>query len=98
LLIEARVAEELIDILRYKDLPPDWNALPESNQTREIGTKWATEKRSAVLGVPSVVVPTELNFLLNPEHADFSKIQIGNPKLVGWDPRWLALLTIKPKP
>jgi RES domain-containing protein len=91
-LIEARVAEELIETLRREDLPDDWNALPESNTTREMGTKWATEKRSAVLGVPSVVIPSELNFLLNPEHPDFSKIEIGTPKPVGWDPRLLALL------
>ena len=57
-----------------------------------MGTKWATEKRSAVLAVPSVVIPSELNFLLNPEHPDYSKIEIGTPKPVGWDPRLLALL------
>ena len=91
-LIEARVAEELIETLRREDLPDDWNALPESNTTREIGTKWVTEKRSAVLGVPSVVIPSEFNFLLNPEHPDFSKIEIATPKAVGWDPRLLALL------
>ena len=96
-LIEARIPEELIDTLRREDLPDDWNALPESNTTREIGTKWATEKRSAVLAIPSVVIPSELNFLLNPEHPDFSKIEIGTPKPVGWDPRLLALLTMKPK-
>ena len=91
-LIEARVPEELIETLRREDLPDDWNALPESNTTREMGTKWATEKRSAVLAVPSVVIPSELNFLLNPEHPDYSKIEIGTPKPVGWDPRLLALL------
>lgn len=96
-LIEARIPEELIDTLRRENLPQDWNALPESNSTREIGTKWATKKRSAVLAVPSAVVPSELNFLLNPEHPDFSKIEIENPKPVGWDPRLLALLTMKPK-
>jgi RES domain-containing protein len=96
-LIEARVPEELIETLQGENLPQDWNALPESNPTREIGTKWATEKRSAVLGVPSVVVPTELNFLLNPEHADFSKIEIGSPNPVRWDPRLLALLRNNPK-
>jgi RES domain-containing protein len=32
--------------------------------------------------IPSVVVPAELNFLLNPEHADFSKLEIGKPKPV----------------
>jgi RES domain-containing protein len=92
LLIEARVPEELIETYRREDLPQDWNALPESKSTREIGTKWAIEKCSAVLGVPSVVVPTELDFLLNPEHPDFAKIEIGNPKPVGWDARLLARL------
>jgi RES domain-containing protein len=91
-LIEARVPEELIETLRREDLPDDWNALPESKTTREMGTKWATEKRSAVLAVPSVVIPSELNFLLNPEYPDYSKIDIGTPKPVGWDPRLLALL------
>jgi len=38
---EARVPEELIETLRREDLPDDWNALPESNTTREMGTKWA---------------------------------------------------------
>jgi hypothetical protein len=39
-----------------------------------------------------VLIPSELNFLLNPEHPDFTKIEIGNPKPVGWNPRLLALL------
>jgi RES domain-containing protein len=95
-LIEVSVPDELIEILPREDLPGDWNALPESNTTRELGTKWATEKRSAVLGVPSVVIPSELNFLLNPEHPNFNKIRIGTPKPVGWDPRLLALLKKMP--
>jgi RES domain-containing protein len=94
-LIEAHVPEELIETLQREDLPDDWNALPESNTTREMGTKWAMEKRSAILGVPSVVIPNELNFLLNPEHPDFSKIETGTSNRVGWDPRLLALLSKK---
>jgi RES domain-containing protein len=96
-LIEAHVPEELIETLRREDLPDDWNALPESNTTREMGTKWAMEKRSAVLGVPSIVIPSELNFLLNPEHPDFSKIEMGTSKPVGWDSRLLALLNKIPE-
>ena len=41
---------------------------------------------------PSVVVPSEFNFLLNPEHADFRRIVIGIPRAVEWDPRLIALL------
>jgi hypothetical protein len=61
-LIEARVPEELIKTLPDEDLPDDWNALPESNATRELGSKWVTEKRSAILEVPSVVIPNEFQF------------------------------------
>ncbi len=63
--------------------------MPESNTTREIGTKWATEKRSAVLAVPSVVIPSELNFVLNPEHPDFKRIRIASPIDFDFDPRLL---------
>jgi RES domain-containing protein len=88
-LIEARAPEKLIETYRREDLPRDWNALPESTSTRELGTKWVNERRTAVLAVPSVVVPSELNFLINPDHPDFSKIEIGNSEPVGWDPRLL---------
>ena len=91
-LIEAQVPEELIEILQQKELPRGWRAMPEPNSTRDVGTKWVAAGRSAVLAVPSVVVPSEFNYLLNPAHPDFSKIKIGKPKLVDWDPRLVNLL------
>jgi RES domain-containing protein len=91
-LIRVQIPEEFIETLSSASLPEDWNALPEANSTREIGTKWAMDKRSAVFAVPSVVIPSELNFLLNPQHPDFTKIVIDHLKPVGWDPRLLTLL------
>jgi RES domain-containing protein len=46
--------------------------------------------RSAVLAVPSVIVPGEPNLLLNPAHADFKSIAIGKPEPFSFDPRLLA--------
>jgi RES domain-containing protein len=86
-LTAAQVPEGLIETLQPRDLPDDWRTTPETNSTREIGTKWVAEGRSAVLAVPSVVVPSEFNYLLNPAHPDFSKIKIGKPKPIDWDPR-----------
>lgn len=42
---------------------------------------------SVVLAVPSVLVPTETNYLINPNHPDFPKISIGNPEDFQFDPR-----------
>ena len=81
-LIEAQIPEELIEILEHNELPEKWRQTPEPNSTRDIGTKWVAEERSVVLAVPSVVVPSELNYVLNPTHPDFSKIKIGKPKAI----------------
>jgi RES domain-containing protein len=86
------VPEELIESLDQRELPQDWRAMPEPDSTRDIGTKWVAEGGSAVLAVPSVVVPSEFNYLLNPTHPDFSKIKIGTPKPIDWDPRLVRLL------
>jgi RES domain-containing protein len=73
--------------LTSEDLPAYWNALPSPSELRERGTKWLREGKTAVLAVPSVIVPFEWNYLLNPAHPDFSKIQIGEPREYRFDPR-----------
>ena len=39
-----------------------------------LGDRWLESVASAVLQVPSAVVPSESNYLLNPRHPDFTKI------------------------
>lgn len=50
---------------------------------RAIGDGWAFDGASAVLRMPSMLVPGEENFLLNPRHPDFRKLQIGRALPVG---------------
>lgn len=40
-----------------------------------------------ILAVPSVVIPNELNYLINPKHADFQKLKIHNPTDFAFDQR-----------
>jgi len=44
-------------------------------------------RRSAVLALPSAIVETELNYLLNPTHRDFSRITLGIPRPYPFDVR-----------
>ncbi|WKN41864.1 RES family NAD+ phosphorylase [Tunicatimonas pelagia] len=57
-------------------LPNDWYEHAEVSQCREIGDTWLTENRSAILQVPSAIIPTECNYLLNPGHPEFSQIKL----------------------
>jgi len=51
------------------DLPDNWRTFPATDELKEIGTDWAQQAKTAILVLPSVVIPNERNFLLNPSHA-----------------------------
>jgi RES domain-containing protein len=57
-------------------LPRGWNAQPPGRPSKKIGDEWVQSGRSAVLAVPSVIIPLERTFLLSPKHRDFAKIKI----------------------
>ncbi len=44
--------------------------------TRAMGDKWLRAQSSALLAVPSAIVPDTNNTLLNPQHRDTKKIKI----------------------
>jgi RES domain-containing protein len=52
-----------------------------------LGDWWIESKESAVLEVPSAIVPTEHNYLLNPKHVDFARIGTDPPALFHFDLR-----------
>lgn len=89
-MIPATIPQEvMIDRVAVDTLPADWRELATREQLRTIGTAWAKQLSSAVLAVPSVVIPAEANYLLNPLHPDFSKIEIGHPHILVTDLRLL---------
>lgn len=68
-------------------LPKNWRENPIPLSTRNLGQEWYKNKKSAILQIPSAVIPDEYNYILNPEHAGFSKVKIGNAKQMDWDER-----------
>lgn len=86
--IPADVPDERIVLhLEHRRLPPGWRSHPVPSATQQIGAAWVSSQSSAVLSVPSVIIPQERNYLLNPAHADFKKIRIGKPEPFSFDPR-----------
>jgi RES domain-containing protein len=58
--------------------PPDgWDTL-DSVVAIRYGEAWLASRRSAVLAVPSVIVPAERNYVVNPAHGDFVSIDIAD--------------------
>lgn len=54
--------------ITIKELPDNWRTYPFVEQLKDIGTDWARQAAAPILVVPSVVIPSELNYLVNPAH------------------------------
>lgn len=57
---------EVLERARADHEVPTWDAIPAAGISATFGSTWAREGRSAVLCVPSVIVPDEFCVLLNP--------------------------------
>lgn len=71
--------------IEVADLPPDWRKLDRRDALQDIGRDWLVRGDSAVLAVPSAVVPAERNYLLNPRHPDFTRVIIGETEALETD-------------
>lgn len=86
-LFEVGIDESLVTIVAPSELPRNWRSDSPPIKVREIGDSWVTTGMSAVLQVPSAILPAEHNFLLNPHHPDFRKLLIGQGAPFRFDPR-----------
>ncbi len=86
-LVPAEFDESLVLAVDLEDLPSDWRKNPPSSSTQHLGDDWIASAESAVLKVPSPLVPQESNYLFNPRHPAFSEVSLGQPEGVAMDPR-----------
>jgi len=69
------------------DLPSNWRESPAPPELARIGDAFVQQSECCLLVVPSVLVKTEKNWLLNPQHPDFQKIIVGGVESLTYDPR-----------
>lgn len=91
-LIAADIPEEIaIDEVDVAALPSNWRELYEDDTLQQVGKDWINRASSAVLIVPSAVIPQEHNIIINPLHPDFAKIHINEPEKFKFDGRLIKL-------
>lgn len=72
--MEISIPDNLIFIPEMTDLPSNWNEIPAIRAAQEYGTNLL---KSGILcfGVPSVVDPSSLNYVINPLSENFSMLE-----------------------
>jgi RES domain-containing protein len=92
-LIQAQWPESLAETrLESDQLPEDWRTLGGRDGLQAMGRDWLAAGETAILSVPSAVMPLERNRLLNPLHPDFAHVRIGQPQSLATDVRLLRHL------
>jgi RES domain-containing protein len=82
--IPATVSVETVDPMR---LTPAWRTYPAPPELAAFGGDWLREGRTAVLRVPSAVVPEEWNLLIHPAHPRAARIRAVGRKPFSFDVR-----------
>lgn len=68
-------------------LPVGWDADPIGRASLQFGTAWIRSAATALLRVPSVIVPDEHNVLINPAHPDSAALVATKVRRWLYDPR-----------
>ena len=77
-----------IEALRATDLRQNWT--DDETLTRTIGDQWLASKRTALLCVPSAIVPETVNVLLNSAHEEARRMRIVSHREYPWDLRLIS--------
>jgi RES domain-containing protein len=77
---KIEISDNLILTFDAKKLPKNWFQNPPPPSLQKIGDSWVKNGTSAVLKIPSVIVPAGFNVLINPDHPDFGRIIYSAPK------------------
>jgi RES domain-containing protein len=87
-LVTIEVPDQLLGAAFEPPLPPDWNHAGVTPRTTvEIGQAWITRAGALAMKVPSVVCPTDFNYLLNPRHPDMRDVTVITVEAFALDPR-----------
>lgn len=80
--VVARIAfdDALLERLDPAALPAEWRTSPPPRALARFGDDFVRRKERPVLAVPSVLVPSECNYLLDPAHPAFRQFGFGVPE------------------
>jgi RES domain-containing protein len=73
--------------IQATELPRNWRSFPAPPELAEIGLSWIKAKDSLLLRVPSVIIPPEVNVLINPAHPEMSGVRIIKVEPYSYDKR-----------
>jgi RES domain-containing protein len=88
-ILTIEIPDHSITKITSKELPPNWGDYPAPTILSEIAEKWIKAGETIALQVPSCIIHTAHNYILNCRHADYSQVKVLKQKPFHFDSRLL---------
>jgi RES domain-containing protein len=75
-ILTIEIPDDSISKIEKNELPRNWAQFPAPTVLSEIGQKWIDEQETIALMVPSSIIHTSFNILLNCNHLRYNEIRI----------------------
>ncbi len=86
-ILTIEIPDDSITVLTPEDLPPNWYQFPAPTVLSDIGQRWIDKGETLVLKVPSSIIHSANNIILNCNHKDYHKVKIISQKKFYFDSR-----------
>jgi len=88
--INIEAPKSQIQTIKLENLPTKWRSVAAYNELQLLGSEWYSKKKKLILKIPSAVIPSESNYIINTKHELFhSKVNIHSIENYFWDERLL---------
>ncbi|MEA3497108.1 MAG: RES family NAD+ phosphorylase [Bacteroidota bacterium] len=86
-ILTIEIPDNSIAEIKIIDLPSNWLQFPAPSVLAEIGQKWIDEGKTIALKVPSSIIHSAHNIILNCNHKDYKVVKVLNQKKFYFDSR-----------
>lgn len=86
-LLTVEIPDDSILTFKPHNLPSNWAQYPAPTILSEIGQKWIDEGKTLALEVPSSIIDTSTNVLLNCNHSRYKEVKVIKQEKFRFDSR-----------
>ncbi len=86
-ILTLEIPDDSITTIEVKNLPKNWNSYPAPVILSEIGEMWFKERKTIALKVPSSIIHSSHNYILNCIHPEYTRVRLIERKNFKFDSR-----------
>ncbi len=86
-ILTIEIPDDSINEIKESDLPSNWFRYPAPSILAEIGEEWLVKGHTIALKVPSAIIATSFNYVLNCNHKEYHKVKVLAHRQFRFDPR-----------